>query len=60
MDWIGRQLIQIASHWGIRPIAIVRRDDLEEELKGLGACHVINSCTDGNAVLPSDKTYSGA
>ncbi|CAM6106419.1 unnamed protein product [Calypogeia fissa] len=54
---IGRQLIQIASHWGIRVIAIVRRDGLEEELKGVGACHVINSSTDDIVGIVKEITH---
>ncbi|KAJ7541914.1 hypothetical protein O6H91_10G081900 [Diphasiastrum complanatum] len=53
----GRQTIQLAKHWGIKTINIVRRDDLVEELKALGADVVINSSkTD---VLASVKKITG-
>lgn len=43
---LGRQVIQLAKHWGIKTINIVRRDKLKEELKALGADEVINSETE--------------
>ncbi|MCO5562518.1 hypothetical protein L7F22_016145 [Adiantum nelumboides] len=43
---VGRQVIQIAKHYGIKTINIVRKDAWEEELKALGADEVINSETE--------------
>lgn len=40
---IGRQRIQLAKHWDIKTINIVRRDELKDELIALGADEVINS-----------------
>eukprot|EP01018_Ginkgo_biloba_P003551 Gb_16896 [translate_table: standard] len=40
---LGRQCIQLAKCWGIKTINIVRREELKEELKSLGADEVINS-----------------
>uniref|UniRef100_A0A0C9S610 TSA: Wollemia nobilis Ref_Wollemi_Transcript_12305_979 transcribed RNA sequence n=1 Tax=Wollemia nobilis TaxID=56998 RepID=A0A0C9S610_9CONI len=42
----GRQCIQLAKYWGIKTINIVRREELKEELKDLGADEVINSETE--------------
>jgi NADPH:quinone reductase-like Zn-dependent oxidoreductase len=40
---LGRQVIQLAKHWGIKTINVVRRVEQKEELKALGADEVI--CT---------------
>lgn len=40
---LGRQCIQLAKHWGIKTINIVRRDELNDELFAIGADEVINS-----------------
>lgn len=40
---LGRQCIQLAKHWGIKTINIVRRDELTDELFAIGADEVINS-----------------
>ncbi|CAM6087067.1 unnamed protein product [Calypogeia fissa] len=40
---IGRLVIQLAKHWGIKTINVVRREEQIEELKSLGADEVINS-----------------
>ncbi|KAI5066843.1 hypothetical protein GOP47_0017371 [Adiantum capillus-veneris] len=40
---LGRQVIQLARHLGIKTINIVRRDKWISELKALGADEVINS-----------------
>jgi NADPH:quinone reductase-like Zn-dependent oxidoreductase len=40
---LGRQVIQLAKHWGIKTINVVRRGEQKEELKALGADEVI--CT---------------
>lgn len=43
---LGRQMIQLAKHYGIKTINVVRRDKWEGELKSLGANEVINSETE--------------
>lgn len=43
---LGRELIQLARHWGIKTINVVRRDAWKSELKALGADEVINSETE--------------
>ncbi|MCO5579213.1 hypothetical protein L7F22_033067 [Adiantum nelumboides] len=43
---VGRSVIQIAKHYGIKTINIVRKDAWKEELKALGADEVINSETE--------------
>eukprot|EP00249_Psilotum_nudum_P018133 c26653_g1_i1 orf=330-1331(+) len=43
---LGRQVIQLAKHWGIRTINIIRRSEQKEELKALGADEVICSTTE--------------
>ncbi|KAJ7538634.1 hypothetical protein O6H91_11G057500 [Diphasiastrum complanatum] len=43
---IGRQIIQLAKHWGIRTINVIRRAEQTEELKELGADEVICSQTE--------------
>ncbi|MCO5550827.1 hypothetical protein L7F22_004320 [Adiantum nelumboides] len=43
---LGRQVIQLAKHWGIKTINIVRRPEQKEELKLLGADEVICSTTE--------------
>ncbi|KAG6541210.1 hypothetical protein Mapa_017371 [Marchantia paleacea] len=40
---VGRLIIQLAKHWGVKTINIVRHDKYTEELKALGADVVINS-----------------
>lgn len=40
---LGRQVISLAKHWGIKTINIVRRESQVEELKALGADEVIVS-----------------
>jgi NADPH:quinone reductase-like Zn-dependent oxidoreductase len=42
-----RQVIQLAKHWGIKTINVVRRVEQKEELKSLGADEVICSTTEG-------------
>lgn len=41
-SFIGRLVIQLAKHWGVKTISVVRREELKEELFGLGADEVIN------------------
>ncbi|KAJ7245678.1 hypothetical protein O6H91_Y061700 [Diphasiastrum complanatum] len=43
---IGRWVIRLAKRWGLKSINIVRRDEVKEELKDLGADEVINSTTE--------------
>ena len=42
-----RQIIQLAKHWGIKTINVVRRAEQIEELRLLGADEVICSTTEG-------------
>ncbi|CAM6129454.1 unnamed protein product [Calypogeia fissa] len=43
---VGRQLVQLAKHWDIKTINVVRRDEQIKDLKDLGADEVINSSTE--------------
>ncbi|KAK9808716.1 hypothetical protein WJX72_002434 [[Myrmecia] bisecta] len=43
---LGRQLIQMAKHRGVRTINVVRREEQKQELKDLGADEVICSTTE--------------
>ncbi|KAJ7565623.1 hypothetical protein O6H91_02G067800 [Diphasiastrum complanatum] len=43
---VGRLVIRLARRWGLKTINIVRRDEVKEELKHLGADEVINSTTE--------------
>lgn len=43
---LGRQMIALAKHYGVHTINVVRRKEAVEELKSLGADHVINSETE--------------
>ncbi|CAM6101470.1 unnamed protein product [Calypogeia fissa] len=40
---LGRQIISLAKHYGIKTINVVRRDEQIQELKNIGADYVINS-----------------
>jgi trans-2-enoyl-CoA reductase len=40
---LGRMVIQLANHWGLKTINLVRRSELVAELKALGADHVLNT-----------------
>ena len=40
---LGKQVISLAKHWGIKTINIVRRSEVKAELKTLGADEVISS-----------------
>ncbi|KAJ7516446.1 hypothetical protein O6H91_22G058600 [Diphasiastrum complanatum] len=42
----GRQVIQLAKHWGIKTINLIRRGELADDLKALGADEVINYTTE--------------
>ncbi|EFJ04703.1 hypothetical protein SELMODRAFT_432164 [Selaginella moellendorffii] len=39
---LGRIIIKLAKHWGIKTINLVRRDEIKEELKRIGADEVLN------------------
>ncbi|XP_024524672.1 enoyl-[acyl-carrier-protein] reductase, mitochondrial [Selaginella moellendorffii] len=39
---LGRIIIKLAKHWGIKTINLVRRDEIKEELKSIGADEVLN------------------
>jgi NADPH:quinone reductase-like Zn-dependent oxidoreductase len=54
---LGRYLIQLAKHWGIKTINIVRRAEQKEELKALGADEVIS--TDNEDVATRVKEITG-
>ncbi|CAK9238299.1 unnamed protein product [Sphagnum troendelagicum] len=54
---LGRQLIQLAKHWGIKTINVVRRAEQKEELKALGADEVIS--TDNEDVATRVKEITG-
>ncbi|EFJ16159.1 hypothetical protein SELMODRAFT_268645 [Selaginella moellendorffii] len=43
---LGRQIIQLAKHLGIKTINVVRREEQKEELRQLGADEVICSTTE--------------
>ena len=45
-----RQIIQLAKHWGIKTINVVRRPEQIEELRLLGADEVICSTTEGETL----------
>ena len=46
-----RQIIQLAKHWGIKTINVVRRPEQIEELRLLGADEVICSTTEGEKLM---------
>ncbi|KAH8952098.1 hypothetical protein BDL97_09G067100 [Sphagnum fallax] len=54
---LGRQLIRLAKHWGIKTINVVRRAEQKEELKALGADEVIS--TDNEDVPTRVKEITG-
>jgi NADPH:quinone reductase-like Zn-dependent oxidoreductase len=54
---LGRQVIQLAKHWGIKTINVVRRAEQKEELKALGADEVIS--TDNEDVATRLKEITG-
>ncbi|KAI5075366.1 hypothetical protein GOP47_0009442 [Adiantum capillus-veneris] len=53
---LGRQLIQLAKHQGIKTINIVRRNEVKEELLALGADEVIDSSSEDVAARVKDIT----
>jgi NADPH:quinone reductase-like Zn-dependent oxidoreductase len=44
---LSKLMLGLARDEGFKPIAIVRRDDQAEMLKGLGAAHVVNAAAPG-------------
>ncbi len=54
---LGRQVIQLAKHWGIKTINVVRRAEQKEELKALGVDEVIS--TDNEDVATRVKEITG-
>lgn len=57
---VGRCVIQLASELGIRTISFVRREELFEELKALGADHVLLDNDDGVAAAKEAMGGSNA
>ncbi|CAM6119776.1 unnamed protein product [Calypogeia fissa] len=53
---LGRQLIQLAKHQGVKTINIVRREEQKEELLALGADEVICSTTEDIVARVRDIT----
>ena len=41
---LGKQIISLAKHWGIKTINVVRRPEAKAELKSLGADEVRRPC----------------
>ena len=54
---VGRLVIQLARHLGIRTINVVRRRDAVEEIKALGGDEVI--CTEDEDLLPRVAEIAG-
>ncbi|BBN11858.1 hypothetical protein MPTK1_5g15340 [Marchantia polymorpha subsp. ruderalis] len=59
---LGRQVITLAKHWGVKTINIVRRDSHIQELKDIGADYVLNSETEDipakvNEITGGKKAY---
>nr|PNR32063.1 hypothetical protein PHYPA_026188 [Physcomitrium patens] len=54
---LGRQVIQLAKHWGIKTINVVRRAEQKEELLGLGADEVI--CSTEEDIVARVKAITG-
>ncbi|XP_024543355.1 enoyl-[acyl-carrier-protein] reductase, mitochondrial [Selaginella moellendorffii] len=57
---VGRLIIQIAKHWGLKTISLVRRDELKEELSAIGADVVINTTKEGIDMLGGYSTKLAA
>jgi NADPH:quinone reductase-like Zn-dependent oxidoreductase len=53
---LGRQLIKLAKHWGIKTINLVRRKEQKAELKALGADEVISTSDDDVATRVKEIT----
>jgi trans-2-enoyl-CoA reductase len=54
---LGKQVISLAKHWGIKTINVVRRADQKAELKALGADEVI--CSSDEDVVARVKEITG-
>lgn len=54
---LGRQVIQLAKHWGIKTINVVRRGEQKQELLALGADEVI--CSSEEDVVARVKEITG-
>lgn len=54
---LGKQVISLAKHWGIKTINIVRRSEAKAELKALGADEVI--CSTDEDVVARAKEITG-
>ncbi|GAQ80133.1 Zn2+-binding dehydrogenase [Klebsormidium nitens] len=57
---LGRQIIALAKHLGIKTVNVVRRPDAEAELKALGADAVIASTGDHSDLSAKVKQVTGA
>ncbi|KAL4447410.1 hypothetical protein ABPG75_004629 [Micractinium tetrahymenae] len=55
---LGRQMIQLAKHRGIRTINVVRRQEVADELKALGADEVVVS-VEGEGLAERAKQITG-
>ncbi len=55
---VGRLVIQLARHLGVRTINVVRRRDAVEEIKALGGDEVI--CTEDEDLLPRVAEVAGS
>lgn len=55
---LGRQVIQLAKHRGIRTISVVRRQELADELKALGADEVVVS-VEGEGLVDKVREITG-
>ena len=54
---LGRQVVQLAKHWGIKTINVVRRAEQKEELFALGADEVI--CSSEEDIAAGVKQIAG-
>jgi NADPH:quinone reductase-like Zn-dependent oxidoreductase len=53
---LGRQLIKLAKHWGIKTINLVRRKEQKAELEALGADEVISTSDEDVVTRVKDIT----
>ncbi len=53
---LGRQLIKLAKHWGIKTINLIRRKEQKAELKALGADEVISTSDEDVATRVKEIT----
>ncbi len=56
---LGRQVIQLAKHWGIKTINVVWRAEQKEELKALGADEVISTDEDEDVATRVKEIIGG-